>query len=107
MLPLIPLITAALAVFAITEIVRFVLLHWQEIVNWFQNWLNSHQSVDKDAVGFTMREAIKKGDFKVIQGVFNRSTGEVVDARRIEAENLDSETRQNCFTKKVTLFTQN
>ncbi|MBQ7695548.1 MAG: hypothetical protein IJT50_10535 [Lentisphaeria bacterium] len=104
MLPLIPLITAALAVFAITEIIRFVMLHWQEIVNWFQNWINGHQSVDKDAVGFTVATAIEKNDFKLVQGVFNKSTGKVEDAREIQAENLDAETRRQCLEKKVTIF---
>ncbi len=105
MLPLIPLITAAIGVFAITEIIRFVLLHWREIVNWFQNWINGHQSVDKDAVGFTLREIVKRGEYKVVQGVFNTSSGKVVDARRIEAEDVDSETRKQCFgEEKLTIF---
>lgn len=105
MLPLIPLITAAIGCFIITEVIRYVMLHWREIVNWFQNWINGHQSVDKDAVGFTVREAIKKGEYKVVQGVFNTSSGKVEDARRIEAEDLDAETRKQCFGKeKLIIF---
>lgn len=100
------LIITALASVAISVVVHFVLLHWREIVNWFQNWINGHQSVDKDAVGFTVREAVTKGDYKLVQGVFNTSTGKVLDARRVGAENLDSETRQNCFEKKVTIFSK-
>ena len=104
MLPLLAIIPAALGCFIITEIIRFAMLHWREIVNWFQNWINGHQSVDKDAVGFTLREIYEKGEYKVVQGVFNKSSGKVEDARRIEADDLDSETRKQCFEEKLTIF---
>lgn len=106
MLPLIPLIVGGVAGFAIAVVVHYVLLHWKEIVGWFNKWMSKHENVDKDAVGFTLREAMKNGEYNVVQGVFNKSSNSVEDARRITAEDLDEQTKEQCFGKeKVTLFT--
>ena len=99
------LILAGIATFVISEVIRFVILHWREIVGWFQKWLNRHENVDKDAIGFTIREAMADGNFRTVQGIFNKSTNEVEDARRIKAEQVDAETGEQCFREKVTLFT--
>ena len=99
------LILAAVAGGFIGAVVVFVLLHWREIINWFEKWMNRHENVDKDAVGFTIREAIEKGKCKMVQGVFNKRTNKVEDARRIEAENVDAQTRETCLTgERVTIF---
>ena len=99
------LILAGVASVVISVVVHFVLLHWQEIIGWFNNWINGHQNVDKDAIGFTIQEAIKDGKCNVVQGVFNKSTNAVEDVRRITADKLDQQTRAQCFGKeKVTIF---
>ena len=100
------LILAGIASVVISVVVHFILLHWQDIINWFQKWINGHQNVDKDAIGFTIQEAIKDGKYNQVQGIFNKSTNTVEDARRITADNIDQQTRAQCFGKeKVTLFT--
>ncbi|MBO4633225.1 MAG: hypothetical protein J5858_15005 [Lentisphaeria bacterium] len=100
------LILAGIASVVISVVVHFVLLHWQEIINWFSKWINRHQNVDKDAVGFTIKEAIESGQYNVVQGVFNKSSNTVEDVRRIKADNLDEQTRAQCYGKdKVTIFT--
>ena len=99
------LILAAVAGAAISTIIHYILLHWREIVGWFENWIAGHQSVDKDSVGFMIRESMKEGKCKFIQGVFHKSSGTVADARHIEAEDVDEQTRKNCCGKeKVTIF---
>ena len=99
------LILAGIATFVISEVIRFVILHWHVIVGWFQQWLSRHENVDKDAIGFTIREAMADGNYRTVQGIFNKSTNEVEDARRIKAEQVDAETGEQCFREKVTLFT--
>ena len=99
------LILAGVATFVITKVITFIILHWREIVGWFQKWLNRHENVDKDAIGFTIREAMANGNYRTVQGIFNKQTNDVEDARRINAEQLDAETREQCFREKVTLFT--
>lgn len=99
------LILAGIATFIISEIIRYVFLHWREIVGWFQKWLNKSENVDKDAIGFTIKEAMENGNYRTVQGIFNKKTNEVEDARRVQAEQLDEETRKQCFQEKVTLFT--
>ena len=99
------LILAGVATFVITKVITFIILHWREIVGWFQKWLNRHENVDKDAIVFTIREAMANGNYRTVQGIFNKQTNDVEDARRINAEQLDAETREQCFREKVTLFT--
>ena len=82
------------------------LLQWQEIVNWFQNWINDHQNVEKDAVGFTIQETVENVKYALVQGVFNKSTNKIEDARRIHADEVDEQVKKQCFGKeKITLFT--
>ena len=99
------LILGGLAVFAISVIVHYVRLHWKQIINWFQHWISGHQEVDKDAIGFTIREAIENGEYNIVQGVFNKATSQVEDARRIKAGQVDRQTREQCLGKeRVTIF---
>ena len=100
------LILAGVATVLISVVVHFVLLYWREIVGWFSKWINGHQNVDKDAIGFTIKEAMENGEYNMVQGIFNKDTNAVEDVRRIKADKLDQETKQQCFgRKKVTLFT--
>ena len=100
------LILGAVAGIVIGAVVTYVILHWKQVMGWFEKWIAKHENVDKDAIGFTIQEAIENGKYNVVQGVFNKSTNTVEDARRIEAEKLDRQTREKCFSKeKVTLFT--
>lgn len=81
------------------------LLQWQEIVNWFQNWINGHKSVEKDAVGFTIQETVENVKYALVQGIFNKSTNKVEDARRIHADEVDAEVKKQCFGKaKLMIF---
>lgn len=73
------------------------------LTEWFDNYQSSN-TVDFDDVGFTIKESLKKGDVKVIQGVFNKNSGTVKDARRIEAENVDKNTRIQLGKEKLTIF---
>ena len=81
------------------------ILHWRDIIEWFQEWMNETENVNKDAIGFTISESAEAGNYILVQGVFNKESNCVEDARRITAEEVDDEIKHNCFRKKVTLFT--
>lgn len=87
--------------------VHFDTLHWRDIVEWFSNWLEApqNQNIREKTVGFTIQEAAKDGKYALVQGIFNNSTSTVEEARRILADEVDAEVREQCFGKeKVTIF---
>ncbi len=81
------------------------ILHWRDIIEWFQQCLNKQENVDKDTIGFTIMESAESGNYTIVQGIFNKESSSVEDARRITAEKVDEEVKHNCFKEKVTLFT--
>lgn len=73
------------------------------LTEWFDNYL-SENTVDFDDVGFAIKESLEQGDVKVIQGVFNKNSGIVKDARRIEAKDIDKDTKIRLGKEKLTIF---
>ena len=80
-------------------------LRWEDLVNWFKNWLSLHPAEDENRVGFTIQETVKDVKYALVQGVFNKSTNQIEDARRIHADEVDAEVKEQCFGKeKITIF---
>ena len=84
-------------------VVSIVLLTIDFIADWFEEW-HLENEVDYDDVGFAIKESLESGDVKVVQGVFNKNTGTVKGARRIEAEDVDRNTRIQLGKEKLTIF---
>ncbi|MGB3976770.1 MAG: hypothetical protein WBM02_12455 [bacterium] len=70
------------------------------VADLFNKW-KLKNSVNKDDIGFLINEGINNGKYQTVSGVFNKSTGQVKDAWRIQGEKgIDKE-----FTDEVlTLF---
>ncbi|MBQ7695549.1 MAG: hypothetical protein IJT50_10540 [Lentisphaeria bacterium] len=80
-------------------------LRWEDLVNWFKNWLSLHPAEDENSIGFTIQETVKDVKYALVQGVFNKSTNQIEDARRIHADEVDAEVKEQCFGKeKITIF---
>ncbi len=79
--------------------VGYAICHWQDIVDWFNNY-TSQNYVDQDVYGVLVKEKIAKGEYNLIQGIFNTRTGEYIDARRINSDQLDDETKRFMRGKK-------
>ncbi len=96
--PVILQILAGLAIAA--TVVVIVYLKWDDIVDWF---MGRQKLVEKDKahVAFVVKEKMNSGKFTVVQGIFNKNTEKVVDARKIEAEELDSKL-ESC--EELTIF---
>ena len=99
-------VLAGIGVFVIKKVVEFIEWCWNKLVGWFQEWLDNHEDVDQDTVGFTVREAMTQGKYNVVQGIFNKRTSKVEDAQRVHAETGDSETMANVLRseERVTIF---
>ena len=81
------------------------ILRWRDIIEWFVNWSKSHPDVTGDIVGFTFYEKAQDGEYVLVQGIFNKTSNNVEEARRIRANKVDDEVKSNCFGKeKVTIF---
>lgn len=79
------------AVLAISTAVVFIAyLTYNLIVNWFRNRFDIKEQ-DKDNIAFTIKENLESGNYKIVQGVFNTRTEEIVDSQVIETEELDNE----------------
>ncbi len=64
------------------------LLSVDAIVEWFRGRLSD---ANRNVIGITVLEHLHNGRYKVVQGVFNQTTQEVLEQRVIEAEQLDGE----------------
>lgn len=77
-----------------------ILLTIEEIVNWF----NRITHKVPDDVGFSVAEALSSGNYKVVQGVFNKSTNKVTNGRQMEAQQLDSTLKNYHQNHKVVIY---
>ena len=90
-LPLIPIILAAVAGFGIAYLVFF---GWDDLIHWFQARHNL-KTGDRDNIAFTLQQKLKDGKFKTVQGIFNKRTEKVADARVVQSDDISSEQKQH------------
>ncbi len=83
--------------------VGYAICHWQDIVDWFSNFIYQH-AVDLDNCGVLLKEQIAGGNYNLIQGVFNRRTNQYLEARRIEANQLDDDTKSVMLGKEIEII---
>jgi hypothetical protein len=75
---------------AIAVISVLVIRYRSEIISWFQQ----HTALlanNANNVAFTLAESMKSGDYKVVQGIFNKSTNQLHEARRVTSTQVDEE----------------
>lgn len=73
-------------------VVYLAIITVDAVINWFRNKREIVQS-DRDNVAFTIKENMDNGRYVVYQGVFNRSTEQLVDGQKLEADQIDDELR--------------
>ena len=81
------LIIGAIASLVIAVFVYIVQLSLRKLVNWIRQ---KGEIASKGEVGFILKEKIKNGNYKVVNGVFNKNTEEVVDYQAHQTENVDN-----------------
>jgi len=90
---LLMIILKALAYYAAIAAVALIILHWQEIASWFQSRQNLVKS-DYDNIAFTLNRNLQQGSYTVVQGIFNKRQGEIIDAKQLTANQMDSTMNQ-------------
>ena len=102
MIQFLPWILGALAGVTLTLVV-IAILKWDVIVNWFQHRAHLKQ-VDLNNVGFTLMTHQLAGNFRTIQGVFNKRTYRVAEARQIDSQQIDPDLTNVHAGKEVVLY---
>ena len=86
-----------------SPVVYLLVFRWLDMINWFRLRLAIVQA-DKDNIPFTNIENLNSGRYKVIQGIFNTRTKEVIDSRVIEAEQLDLKLKDIHHDNKLVVY---
>jgi len=85
---MLPLIAVILAAAGGLTLVVLALLNWDRIIDWFRGRQELKQS-DKDNIAFTLQEKIANGNYKTIEGIFNKKTNVLLDGVQYESEKID------------------
>jgi hypothetical protein len=80
-----------------------VILNWDRIISWFRSRTALNQA-DKDNLAFTIQEKLKAGDFKTIQGVFNKRTVDIKDAVVYEHKGMDAQLAQAHTNHQLAIY---
>ncbi|MEH1936695.1 MAG: hypothetical protein V7L14_23925 [Nostoc sp.] len=89
--PISLLIGGVICAMAVCEIVYYAYLTWGIVVDWFQEY--EHIATQPYNVAATIKTKLESGENAVIQGVFDRKTGDAVETRTVKYDKLDSAIR--------------
>ena len=86
-----PLIAGFIGGLLIGSMILF--LTYEDIIDWFDEYLDTLRSNKNNLLGFTqlLQDELENGNYQVVQGIFNHRTGNVIEERVIEAEEIDDE----------------
>ena len=87
-----PLIAGFVGGLLIGSLFVIAFLSYEEIIDWFYEYLDTLHS-DQNNLGFTqlIKDKLENGNYQIVQGIFNQRTGNVIEDRVVEAEEIDDE----------------
>jgi hypothetical protein len=94
------LIYGAILVADLLYIGWIILLTIGAIVDWF----DGVDAKMPSEVGFTVAEALSSGNFKVVQGVFNKNTNKVRTGRTMDVSEMDATLDGHHKAHKVVIY---
>jgi hypothetical protein len=99
-LPLIAIILGAVAALAV---VVLAIIYYDDIVKWFRA-RNDIKVADKDNIAFTIKQRLENGDYKVVQGIFNKRTDDLVEGHAMQSEKLDEELERQHESNELVIY---
>ena len=84
-------------------LVVVTIIYWDDIINWFQS-RNSLKAADRDNLAFTLKQKLATGDYKVVQGIFNTRTEQLLDGRVMQAKSLDYQFDREHRNKELVFY---
>ncbi len=101
---LLGLILAALSAASVAALF-FALLYWNELVSWFRQPEVKKAQKAPNTIAFTIKQAKENGDVRIVQGIFDEQSEEVVgQARDITAEQVDEQITQAHDGKTLVIY---
>ena len=76
-----------------TAAIAISFLSYQNIINWFQQRSQLLEE-DRERIGVSLVEYLQNGNYKVVQGVVNPHTEEIIEQRVIETQNIEEKLMQ-------------
>ncbi|MCF6475385.1 hypothetical protein FAF44_44560 [Nonomuraea sp. MG754425] len=95
------IILGALAAVVIEVVVRLLQLAYSELIRWF---LDHTRVENPDNVAFTLRTALDNNRYTLVQGVFNKRSNEVEQARRISAASVDGRIKREHAVNDLVVY---
>jgi hypothetical protein len=90
---LILIIKALAAAIGTAATITVLFLNIAQIIDWFKPRRTNISAVDKAKIYFTLMDRLAAHDYKVVQGVFDRRTQQLGDARAVNAKGIDAQLR--------------
>jgi|GEM_PF-890925 len=81
-----------------------VLLTFGQIVDWFRNRQELVAS-DKDNIAVTLKTKLESGDFRMVQGIFNKRTNKTIDAKVIQCSDIDGKLKKIHDNRELAVYT--
>lgn len=98
-------ITIIIGLKLIALVVALFLLTYQLVLDWFQQNEELVAS-DIDNIGVTLKELYQTGNYKIVQGVFNKRTNQVVTGRKIHAQKIDQSLDEKHRNQELIIYPQ-
>ena len=98
-----PLIAVILAVAGTLAVVVVAILYYEEIIKWFRS-RNDIKEADKANIAFTIKQRLNSGDYKIVQGIFNKRNETILDGHVIQAKELDKDLADAHEGKELVLY---
>ncbi|MEH2112008.1 hypothetical protein [Nostoc sp.] len=89
--PISLLIGGAIFAMVVYEIVYYAYLTLTIVADWFQNYEDI--ATQPNNIAATIKTKLDSGEHAVVQGIFNKKTGDPVETRTIKYDQLDSDIR--------------
>jgi hypothetical protein len=87
----IALIIKAVAAIEIAATLTVLFLNITQIIEWFKARRTSIPAVERGKIFFTLTDLLAAGDYKVVQGVFDKGARRLQDIRAVKAKRIDAE----------------
>ncbi|QMW05438.1 hypothetical protein [Spirosoma foliorum] len=92
-----------LAATTAVSVVIVLILTFLEIVDWFTD-RNDLKLEDEDNIAFTLQEKLETGDYKTVQGIFNKRTNTLKDARKVQSNKIDKELKSLHKDNEIVIY---
>ncbi|MCK5800064.1 MAG: hypothetical protein KAI47_22895 [Deltaproteobacteria bacterium] len=69
-------------------LIAVALIAYDAIIDWFAS-RNAIKMADKANIAFTLKEKLDSGNYKVVQGIFNKRDEQIVDSRAVNSASMD------------------